>query len=501
MSVTIKAFLEKEGKQDGEIRRFPVPADVSSSYAYLSKKIASIFPSLREDHFSTYWRDPDGDYVAFSTDEELCEALGFVSDGVLKVYVRINEGLKPAEGQAHAEGEVHPGVVCDGCETPVKGVRFKCMVCPDYDLCQVCEGKGLHSEHNMVKIMKPGGLPSFPGFPPNPRFWGPPPRGPFGPQGPPPGHPRPGEPFAPPPHFRRWMKKFMRRWHNKNSPGCSHDDKDDSPDDQGEEAGSFGEDYLKCVGESVASMLDPMGIDVHVDIEHDGRRQCQFRGRGRGRGGRGGSGRWCPWRQGEWKAQEKMDEAKNEEEPEKKVDETEKSGMEGDKVDAEGTSMEKEEVAEKTMDVELIKEVEHVPSPMMMDVQRGNKDEEEKTENQDTTWTFVTQPPVVDQIPAPVVSEAPVPVVTEAPAPMVTPAPAPAPQPQVQFQMPPQIVYPPSNPRVAEALQQMMAMGFNNDGGWLTRLLEAKNGDIIQVLDAIKPQPGRSHRTNGGYMA
>ena len=34
--------------------------------------------------------DPDGDYVAFSTDEELCEALGFVSDGVLKVYVRIN---------------------------------------------------------------------------------------------------------------------------------------------------------------------------------------------------------------------------------------------------------------------------------------------------------------------------------------------------------------------------------------------------------------------------
>ena len=50
---------------------------------------------------------------------------------------------------------------------------------------------------------------------------------------------------------------------------------------------------------------------MHVDIEHDGRRQCQFRGRGRGRGGRGGSGRWCPWRQGEWKAQEKMDEAKN----------------------------------------------------------------------------------------------------------------------------------------------------------------------------------------------
>ena len=106
-----------------------------------------------------------------------------------------------SEGQHEPmKEEVHPGVVCDGCEQPVKGARFKCMVCPDYDLCQTCEGKGLHSDHNMVKMMRPGELPTFPGFPPNQRFWGPPPRGPFGPPGapfgppgPPPCHSRPGE--------------------------------------------------------------------------------------------------------------------------------------------------------------------------------------------------------------------------------------------------------------------------------------------------------------------
>jgi len=32
--------------------------------------------------------DPDGDFVLFSTDEEQMEALGFVSDSILRVYVR-----------------------------------------------------------------------------------------------------------------------------------------------------------------------------------------------------------------------------------------------------------------------------------------------------------------------------------------------------------------------------------------------------------------------------
>lgn len=54
------------------------------------------------------------------------------------------------------------------------------------------------------------------------------------------------------------MKKFMRRWHNKNAPGCQHDDKDDSPDDL-EGDTTTEEEYLKSVGDSVANMLDPLG--------------------------------------------------------------------------------------------------------------------------------------------------------------------------------------------------------------------------------------------------
>merc|ERR1712209_126131 len=41
--------------------------------------------------------------------------------------------------------------------------------------------------------------------------------------------------------------------------------------------------------------------------------------------------------------------------------------------------------------------------------------------------------------------------------------------------------------RVEAALKTMLAMGFSDDGGWLSSLLRAKSGDVGKVLDAIKP--------------
>merc|ERR1712130_121522 len=45
----------------------------------------------------------------------------------------------------------------------------------------------------------------------------------------------------------------------------------------------------------------------------------------------------------------------------------------------------------------------------------------------------------------------------------------------------------PEDPGVAGALAQMKAMGFSDDGGWLSNLLKAKSGDVGKVLDAIQP--------------
>lgn len=64
--------------------------------------------------------------------------------------------------------------------------------------------------------------------------------------------------------------------------------------------------------------------------------------------------------------------------------------------------------------------------------------------------------------------------------------PLPAPQPAV--------VVPPvatstfsHRPHVNHAVHAMMAMGFSNEGGWLTQLLDSVNGDIPRALDLLTP--------------
>ncbi|XP_013390593.1 sequestosome-1-like [Lingula anatina] len=481
MSLTVKAYLEKQGQQP-EIRRFTIDQDVATNFSYFCKKTAQIFPSLASENFSLYWKDVEGDNIAFSSDDELTEALGQIQGDIFKVY--ITETGAPKQQPQEEEGYEkvhHPGVVCDGCEGQIYGPRFKCMICPDYDLCGNCEGKGLHTEHDMVRIAQPGCHGPFMGgfFPPPPpynqggRHGGPGPWRGHGPRGPRVscgscempwgGHKGNGPP--------KWMKKcFKKAWlHNmmnqqQKQQGEGEQQQQEEPNGQPPEEGATAAgsaeggqqnangapgDFLKSVGESVAAMLDPLGIDVEVDVEHKGKRQrCR-------------DGNWVPWWQqfamwGGAPPYQTQGQGQGQNQGQSQASTT-TSKDQGPKEGEKATAME-EDTGELT-DASKAPVVSSAP-PLDEPMQDAAPDQKQGSDTENG-WT------VIDGQPGPSGANQ-----------------------QGQQPLYPQLSQTPPHPnlKVADALVQMKQMGFSDDGGWLTHLLESKNGDIGKVLDALKPQ-------------
>ncbi|KAF1913920.1 hypothetical protein BDU57DRAFT_521021 [Ampelomyces quisqualis] len=62
-----------------------------------------------------------------------------------------------AEDRARQEGVIHRGVTCNGCdEKPIRGIRWRCANCADFDLCSNCEATNSHIKtHIFYKVRVP----------------------------------------------------------------------------------------------------------------------------------------------------------------------------------------------------------------------------------------------------------------------------------------------------------------------------------------------------------
>ncbi|KAF4633747.1 hypothetical protein G7Y89_g4369 [Cudoniella acicularis] len=69
--------------------------------------------------------------------------------------------FRVSEDATRRNAYVHRGCACNSCGVvPIRGVRYRCSNCADYDLCEGCESQGLHTKtHIFYKIKVPG--PSF----------------------------------------------------------------------------------------------------------------------------------------------------------------------------------------------------------------------------------------------------------------------------------------------------------------------------------------------------
>ncbi|XP_041462664.1 sequestosome-1-like [Lytechinus variegatus] len=455
MSMTVKAYLKRGENANAEIRRFVIDVAVSSNYEYLSKKVAQVFPSLGDpDNFTLSWKDSDGDNITFSSNDELVEALGQINDDIFRIYVKgkkkcSREAPSTSSDDGGREEQVyHPGVICDGCESRIRGPRFKCITCPDYDLCKQCESRGTHPEHSFVKFRKPqvgrshhGGFFNRPGM--FRQF----------------GHPGWR-------HWWQWNQQQQQQQQEQQEGGTQSTTQQEQTQGAGGSQNNGGcpmgpgpfcpppppppgchmppppppppHAFLRDIGQTVAQMLDPLGIDVDIDIDHQGNRtHCAGEanacggGRGRGRhgrrhGGRGQRGCRKTWHGGE---QTSMDMSQ---------EDAEQPGQEASNNQDQGS----------TQNEASQKQPQEPVEPMETTVKdgAGRSPNASPSGSDDADWTMLEK--------------------TGGKAPSQTPQ---------------------EGSTVHQtALNQMMAMGFDNEGGWLTSLLEAKNGDIVRVLDAIK---------------
>eukprot|EP01135_Chromosphaera_perkinsii_P007583 Nk52_evm39s914 gene=Nk52_evmTU39s914 len=52
--------------------------------------------------------------------------------------------------------QIHRGIICDGCDEEIQGIRYKCLMCEDFDFCSHCEKNLTHPrEHFFIKITHP----------------------------------------------------------------------------------------------------------------------------------------------------------------------------------------------------------------------------------------------------------------------------------------------------------------------------------------------------------
>ncbi|XP_053999736.1 sequestosome-1-like [Hylaeus anthracinus] len=142
LNMSFKVYLKNNDGSTKDIRRFTTKTNERVDFNDVCEKLKQFFPELRGNEFTVSWIDVDNDEIRICSDQEL-EVATKLNPALLRLYVHLCQ--IPNRG-------VWNGVVCDGCNNQLKGFRYKCVRCKDYDLCSQCELLGLHADHYMIRI-------------------------------------------------------------------------------------------------------------------------------------------------------------------------------------------------------------------------------------------------------------------------------------------------------------------------------------------------------------
>lgn len=453
-AIQVKTYLIPDNKKISlssvadvdEIRRFTLnPENNGKNYEKLIEKIKQAYGSLvpsNSKNIRTYWQDDENELIGFSSDNELEYAIDvttalklskpYETSVIFKVYVARKahrENKEQSEAPADSSLPIHFGVVCDNCDGSVIGNRYKCSVCPDFDLCEECKKKNVHKEHSMNTIERPYG-----------QFWsfGPDHRGPRCHRG----H-RGNRHFNGEKRCNRQnpFEHIMKEFANIPQFAASNVPLVNNPE------------QLKNFGEQLKKFLDPFGIDVSYYVDSMTKEQKKDD-------------------KSAGKSEEKKEENPKKEQDEKKMETDEKKSNQTQEAPLQKEHEKKSSIMDESLEditepattpkqtdstaqasapqaslneqlINLEKSVTAAPFEGLQDALKNISTACEKAAtDEDKSSTMVDGFNLVD----------------------------------IEKEL-----------KIIKAIEQLKLMGYSDDGGWLTRLVTAKNGNINAVLDAITP--------------
>lgn len=177
-------------REDGEKENFLLSTDrhreICHRFDNLKNEIVARYPELLQyEEIKFVWIDDEGDEILILNHADYYDYLdapAFVNKR--RIYVKGVNKLKQEqptvqaattsevhqeapmdqdsrnEAAATAQGggenlPLHSNILCDVCDETIRGHRYHCLQCFNYDLCMRCEGRLRHRDHLMVRIPTP----------------------------------------------------------------------------------------------------------------------------------------------------------------------------------------------------------------------------------------------------------------------------------------------------------------------------------------------------------
>lgn len=127
----------------------PRPEDLERYFAPMAEMLGVEDVSLVRDAFASSWPGIFGNSVTVAIADDNDDGLPPSAEGLKGLLYYI------AEEQAMREGFEHRGIRCSQCdESPIRNIRWHCLNCPDYELCNHCKHACNHTKSHVFAEIK-----------------------------------------------------------------------------------------------------------------------------------------------------------------------------------------------------------------------------------------------------------------------------------------------------------------------------------------------------------